>query len=65
LNLELADEDDEPFLEVALAGDAPLITGNLKHYPKSKRQGMSVEAPAEFVKRVRKSTGNNPRNAIF
>jgi putative PIN family toxin of toxin-antitoxin system len=54
LTLELSDKDDEPFLEVALAGDAPLITGNLKHYPKRKRQGALVEASADFVKRVRK-----------
>ena len=54
LNQELSDKDDEPFLEVALAGEAPLITGNIKHYPKRKRQGALVEAPADFVKRVRK-----------
>src|SRR6185436_8842698 len=32
--IRLADSDDEPFLEVALAGGAQcLVTGNLKHYP--------------------------------
>ena len=54
LKSELADKDDEPFLEVALAGDAPLITGNLKHYPKRKCQDVLVEAPADFLKRMRK-----------
>jgi putative PIN family toxin of toxin-antitoxin system len=54
LRLSLPDRDDEPFLEVALAAEAPLVTGNLKHYPKNKRQGAWVESPAEFLARLRK-----------
>ena len=47
---ELPDRSDEPFLEVALAADdVTLVTGNVKHYPKSKRQGVLVMSPAEFI----------------
>lgn len=47
---KLPDLNDEPFLEVALAGKAEcLVTGNLKHYPPKKRQGMSVVSPKEFL----------------
>ncbi len=53
LRLSLRDRDDEPFLEVALAAEAPLISGNIKHYPKPSRQGMLVETPSEFVKSLR------------
>ena len=46
----LSDPDDEPFLEVALAGKAQcLVTGNLKHYPQKKRQGMPIVSPTEFL----------------
>lgn len=46
----LPDSADEPFLEVALAGRAQcLITGNLKHFPASTRQGMRVLTPREFL----------------
>ena len=46
----LSDSDDEPFLEIALGGEAHyLVTGNLKHYPAKKRQGMRVVSPAKFL----------------
>ncbi|HCG76543.1 MAG: putative toxin-antitoxin system toxin component, PIN family [bacterium (Candidatus Ratteibacteria) CG_4_10_14_3_um_filter_41_18] len=52
----LSDPDDEPFLEVALGGKAQyLITGNLKHYPVKKQQGMQVVSPSEFLEIYRKS----------
>lgn len=51
----LPDPDDESFLEVALGGKALyLITGNLKHYPAKKREGMRVVTPAEFLEIYRK-----------
>jgi len=40
-----ADETDRKFFEVAQAAGAVLITGNLKHYPKSS----TILAPAEFL----------------
>ena len=47
----LPHQDDEPFLEVALAGKAQyLVTGNLKHFPVKKSQGMTIAFPAEFLK---------------
>ena len=50
LTERLPDSDDEPFLEVALGGEAHyLVTGNLKHYPAEKRQGMRVVSPTEFL----------------
>ena len=46
----LPDPDDEPFLEVALAGPADyLVTGNIKHFPPSKRQDIRVIKPKEFI----------------
>ena len=46
----LSDSDDEPFLEIALGGEAHyLVTGNSKHYPAEKRQGMRVVSPTEFL----------------
>jgi len=45
----LPDIDDEPFLEVALAGSAVcLVTGNKLHFPPTLRQGVKVLSPREF-----------------
>lgn len=55
LQLRLPDLDDEPFLEVAISGQARcLVTGNIKDYPVSKRQGMAVMIPVEFLDLYRK-----------
>lgn len=52
---KLPDPNDEPFLEVALAGKVQcLVTGNLKHYPVKKRQGMTVVSPTEFLEIYRR-----------
>jgi uncharacterized protein len=55
----LSDRDDEPFLEVALAGKVVcLVTGNLGRFPVSLRQGMEILSPSEFItfyKKTRKS----------
>jgi uncharacterized protein len=46
----LPDIDDEPFLEVAMAGKADcLITGNIAHFPPPLRQGITVLTPNEFL----------------
>jgi uncharacterized protein len=47
--VELPDQDDLPFLEVAHAAEATLITGNTRHYPLEKRQGVVVLDPATFL----------------
>lgn len=45
----LPDIDDEPFLEVARAASACLITGNIADFPEDKRKGCLVLRPAEFI----------------
>jgi putative PIN family toxin of toxin-antitoxin system len=50
LKLRLPDPDDEPFLEIAIAGKAAcLITGNQPHFPRQSRQGMKILSPSEFI----------------
>ena len=50
LSIRLPDLDDEPFLEVALAGGVQcLVTGNAKHYPADARHGVEVLSPRAFV----------------
>jgi putative PIN family toxin of toxin-antitoxin system len=50
LGRRLPDPDDEPFLEIALAGRADfLVTGNSGHFPANCVQGMKVVTPREFV----------------
>jgi len=42
--------DDEPFLEVAIAGRMEsLVTGNHGHYPSSPFKGINIFPPSEFV----------------
>ncbi|HYA88955.1 MAG TPA: putative toxin-antitoxin system toxin component, PIN family [Nitrospirota bacterium] len=46
----LPDIDDDPFLEVALAGRVTcLITGNKLHFPLKLRKGVKVLSPREFL----------------
>jgi putative PIN family toxin of toxin-antitoxin system len=50
---ELPDQDDLPFLEVAISGEADaLITGNAKHFPAQKRRGVKIESPTIFLAKV-------------
>lgn len=50
LKKALPDISDEAFLEVAVTGKAScLVTGNLKHYPVSDRQGAKIISPADFL----------------
>jgi len=54
LATRLPDPDDEPFLEVALGGDAEyLVTGDLAHFPAGLRAEVAVVAPGEFLDRWR------------
>ena len=47
--------DDEPFLEVAIAGMVlSLITGNRVHYPSSPFKGINIFSPSEFLEFYRK-----------
>ena len=50
LKFHLPDPDDEPFLEVALAGRVKaIITGNKRHFPKKDYEGVKILSPAEFL----------------
>ena len=50
LDIHLPDPDDEPFLEVALAGEVEaIVTGNKRHFPKKEYKGVKVLAPSEFL----------------
>src|SRR4030042_6080600 len=47
LKKRLPDIDDEPFLEIAIAGRAAcLITGNKKHFPKASRTNIKIFSPS-------------------
>ena len=55
LTNRLPDPDDEPFLEVAIAGKVEsLVTGNTVHYPSSFREGINIFSPSEFLEFYRK-----------
>ena len=54
LDTPLPDEDDSPFLEVALSSGASyLVTGNLKHFPKRRWSGLAVVSPKMFLDEYR------------
>jgi uncharacterized protein len=55
LKKRLPHKDDEPFVEIAISGEADcLVTGNLKHFPKSCIGGVRILTPAEFLNLWRK-----------
>ena len=55
LKNRLPDPDDEPFLEVAIAGRVrSLVTGNTAHYPSPLREGIDIFSPSEFIEFYRK-----------
>jgi len=49
----LPDESDMPFLEVALAAEAAIVTGNQRHFPKRACKGVTVLSPREFLDLLR------------
>lgn len=58
LSEELPDPEDVPFLEVAIGGKAQvLVTGNLSHFPRTRRQAVRVLSPREFVSFFRRREG--------
>ena len=53
LKARLHHPDDEPFLEVALSARAEfLVTGNPKHFPRDRCQGVQVVSPRQFMDRA-------------
>ena len=56
LDVELPDETDLPFVEVAAAAEAILVTGNLRHFPRRKCKSVTVANPREFLDLLRQSS---------
>jgi len=46
--------DDLPFLEVAKASGAVLVTGNTRHFPKRQCAGVAVMSPRELLDLLRR-----------
>ncbi len=46
---------DAPFLVLAKTAGAWLITGNLKHFPRSARHGVTVLSPADYLSHLAES----------
>ena len=56
LQAMLPDTDDLPFIEVAAAAGVPLVTGNIRHFPKRSRCGVDVLSPRQFLDGLRGQT---------
>lgn len=56
LAVRLPHASDRPFLEVARAAGAVLVTGNPRHFPKSQRAGVTVMGPGELLEHLRQRT---------
>jgi putative PIN family toxin of toxin-antitoxin system len=46
---DLPDPDDAAFLECARTANVPLVTGNIRHFPKFAAKSTTVIAPVQFV----------------
>ena len=56
LGVELPDSTDTMFVEVASAAGADcVVTGNRKHFPNERLEGLRVLLPREFVEQHRRS----------
>jgi len=61
----LPDPDDEPFLEVAIAGNVrSLVTGNKAHYPSGIIEGIRTLSPSEFLDFYRKDQSTEPADSL-
>ena len=49
----LPDAGDAPFLAIAKAAGAWLVSGNAKHFPKVARDGVTVVSPGEYLEFLR------------
>jgi predicted nucleic acid-binding protein len=50
----LPDPGDAPFLECARAAGVPLVTGNVRHYPKAAAADVRLMTPAQYVEALRR-----------
>jgi putative PIN family toxin of toxin-antitoxin system len=57
LSSDLPDASDLPFLEVASAVSAVLVTGNVRHFPIGARGGVTVVTPAGLLDHLRRPPG--------
>jgi putative PIN family toxin of toxin-antitoxin system len=58
--LPIPDAKDEPFLALAHASGAWLVTGNLKHFPEAARNGVTVLSPAAYLTHLTEGGGTTP-----
>ncbi len=56
LAVRLPDPDDHPFLEVAGAAVAILVTGNRRHFPKKACGDVRLLSPREFLEMLRRAS---------
>lgn len=47
------DPKDAPFLALSKAAGAWLVTGNVRHFPKAARRGVTVLSPADYLDHLR------------
>ncbi len=52
LGVTLPDISDLPFLEVAFASEAVLVTGNTRHFPKRLCKNVRVLTPRQFLESI-------------
>jgi hypothetical protein len=58
---ELPDPEDAPFLSIAYAARACLVTGNIKHFPEKMRNSVEVLTPAQYLEHlVNRAEAPNP-----
>ncbi|KAF5091524.1 PIN domain protein [anaerobic digester metagenome] len=53
--ISLPDPSDLPFIELSYHTNAPIITGNTKHFP----DNSIIMTPSEFIDKIRSSTSNS------
>jgi uncharacterized protein len=52
---DLSDRSDVPFLECVMTAGVPLVTGNLRHDPRSAAREVSVVTPSRYVAALRRT----------
>jgi putative PIN family toxin of toxin-antitoxin system len=52
----IPDPKDGPFLALAHTAGAWLVTGNLKHFPRAARRGVTVLSPGEYLSQLEDSS---------
>ena len=49
----IPDPKDAPILALAWTSGAWLVTGNMKHFPRAARRGVTVLSPADYLTRLK------------